>query len=173
MIENNVDNNCVFNLIIAVVLSIINYTGRCFMDNKKPKIYGSLKIVAPIVLVIGILLIVLAVTVFRQPFGEFTQPNFAILIIGAMFATFSIPCFVVAFFPEIQKMQLKTMQYVQKENEDVLKNLANTQADINKQAVKTTAIAIKSELKNSKYCSECGEKIEEDSKFCNHCGKKQ
>lgn len=143
------------------------------MENKKPKMYKALKIIAPISLTVGILLIVLAVTIFRTPFGEMDQPNFVILIIGSLFATFSIPLFVVGFIPEIQKVQLKTIQYVQSENADVLENIANTQADINKQAVQKTANAVKSELKNSKYCSECGKQIDENSNFCNHCGKKQ
>ncbi len=146
---------------------------KVFMENKKPKIYKALKIIAPIMLAVGILLIVLAVAVFKTPIGEMEQPNIAVLVIGSLFATFSIPLFIMGFLPEIQKMQLKTMQYVQKENASVLENMANTQADINKQAVQKTTNAVKSELKGSKYCSECGKQIDEDSKFCNYCGKKQ
>ena len=61
-----------------------------------------------------------------------------------------------------------------KNNEDIMTDTANKSANINKEAVKTMAHAIKegfSEEKGNTYCKYCGTLIDADSKFCKHCGK--
>lgn len=60
-------------------------------------------------------------------------------------------------------------------NEEILRNIANKQADINKDAVKTTFTAIKEGLQGdaTMFCKYCGESIDVDSKFCKKCGKMQ
>lgn len=61
------------------------------------------------------------------------------------------------------------------QNEDILRNIANKQADINKDAIKTTVGAVKAGWtgSNSAYCKHCGSVIDADSRFCKVCGKEQ
>ena len=63
------------------------------------------------------------------------------------------------------------------QNEDILRNVANKTADINKDAIETTVGAIKRgwDVKSNStiYCKHCGEKIDADSVFCKSCGKQQ
>lgn len=60
-------------------------------------------------------------------------------------------------------------------NEETLKNLSTTSANINKEGIAITAKAIKDGLtkEDTIYCKHCGQPIEKDSKFCKHCGKEQ
>ena len=60
-------------------------------------------------------------------------------------------------------------------NEENLRFSANKQADINKDAIKTTMHAIKEGLTEDAliYCKHCGASIDADSKFCKSCGKEQ
>ena len=70
--------------------------------------------------------------------------------------------------------QIKASKYMIDEVEDDLTDIATKRANINKEGVEITAIAIKDGLnKSTKYCKLCGEKIDEDSKFCKKCGKEQ
>ena len=60
------------------------------------------------------------------------------------------------------------------ENEEVLKETANKNADINKEAVKSMASAVKDGFSEGEiYCKHCGASIDSDSKFCKKCGKEQ
>jgi len=61
------------------------------------------------------------------------------------------------------------------QNEEILKNIANKNAEINKDAIRTTVSAIKDGFENGKtvFCKHCGSKIDADSKFCKSCGKEQ
>lgn len=57
-------------------------------------------------------------------------------------------------------------------NEDVMRDMATREANINKEAVETTARAIRDGfVGDSVYCKHCGSKIDSDSKFCKKCGK--
>ena len=60
-------------------------------------------------------------------------------------------------------------------NEDLLRDMANKQADINKGAVKTTFSAIREGLQgdSTMFCKHCGASIDADSTFCKKCGKEQ
>lgn len=60
------------------------------------------------------------------------------------------------------------------QNEDQLREMATKQANISKDAVETTARAIKDGFtKDTIYCKHCGATIDRDSKFCKECGKEQ
>lgn len=61
------------------------------------------------------------------------------------------------------------------ENEDTLRQMADREANIKKDYVKTMASAIKEGLneKDTIYCKHCGNLIDSDSTFCKDCGKKQ
>ncbi len=141
---------------------------------KKPKIFLVLKILAPIMLIAGIVLIVLGTAVYPQMFnGHSVAPNPAFFAPGMIVAFLSIPCFFVAFMPSINKTMVKTARYIQEDNKEDLTNIANNSGDIISGAVTKTTKAIKSGLKDSKYCRFCGAEIESDSQYCKHCGKKQ
>ena len=63
---------------------------------------------------------------------------------------------------------------IKKNNEEIMTETANKTANINKDAVKTKANAIKegfSEDNSVIYCKYCGNSIDSASKFCKHCGK--
>ena len=65
-----------------------------------------------------------------------------------------------------------TKGFVLDANEDVMRDMATREANINKEAVETTARAIRDGfVGDSIYCKYCGSKIDEDSKFCKKCGK--
>lgn len=68
---------------------------------------------------------------------------------------------------------IKSKNKIVTENEDDLKNIADTEARINKDAIKETAKAIKEGLiNNTIYCKYCGSSVDSDSIYCKSCGKK-
>ncbi len=143
---------------------------------KKPKVFTVLKILGPCVIAIGIVLIVLGVVVFPEPFGfsgEMTQPNFALLVPGVFVAFAGLPMTVMGFMLEINKTTVKTARYLQEETKEDLTEMADTSADIASGAIKKTVKAVKEGLKDTKYCKHCGAEIDADSKFCSECGKEQ
>lgn len=57
-------------------------------------------------------------------------------------------------------------------NEDTMRDMATREANINKDAVETTARAIRNGfVVESVYCKHCGNAIDADSEFCKKCGK--
>ena len=70
----------------------------------------------------------------------------------------------------------RTKKRVLDENEDILADVSQREANIKKGYVKTMARAVKeglSEADGSAFCKHCGAIIDEDSTFCKKCGKKQ
>ena len=142
--------------------------------NQKPKIFTVLKIVAPIMLILGVVLIILGTAVFPLTWGSSSvAPNAALFAPGMIIAFLSIPCFFIAFMPNINKTMIKTAKYIQEDNKEDLTDLADTTADITSGAITKTTRAVKKGLTDTKYCRHCGEQIEADSKFCKHCGNEQ
>lgn len=76
---------------------------------------------------------------------------------------------------ELGNVAVNSKNNIINQNKELLKEMANTQAEINKDAIKTTANAIKEGLNNeaTMYCKHCGNVIDADSKFCKVCGKEQ
>ena len=58
-------------------------------------------------------------------------------------------------------------------NEELLRETINKEADIHKDSVKTIAHSVKEGLSddNKIYCKHCGAQIDADSTFCKKCGK--
>lgn len=71
--------------------------------------------------------------------------------------------------------QIKSMQYMLEENEDILTDIAHKGAKIQNIGIKSAAKAIKEGLTETEsiYCKHCGSEIDNDSKFCKRCGKEQ
>ena len=144
------------------------------MKQQKPIIFLILKILAPLFLAVAITGIVLSV----KGFDDFESNNF---MVGGMLATFGIfltaICAIFGFSPEIRKLSIKTQKYQIEENKQDLTDIANTTAEIHKDAIKTTASAIKDGLTEDTdpqmYCKHCGAQIDANSRFCKVCGKEQ
>lgn len=74
---------------------------------------------------------------------------------------------------EIGSIAMNTKKKIITENEDVLKDIAKSEANINKEKIESVARVIKDSLNQKTiYCKYCGALIDEDSSFCKHCGKK-
>jgi len=141
--------------------------------NHEPKIFKVLRFIAPCMVVAGVVLIVLASTVFSKETWHGKDPNLAFLMPGIALVFFSIPVFFAGFIPKIQKTAIKTQKYLQQENKEDLTDIANTTADITGGAITKTTRAIKKGIKDTKFCKHCGAEIDADSKFCNSCGGEQ
>ena len=138
---------------------------------KKPSVFTILKIVGFCGFAAALLGIILTIT----GFNDFESNNF---MIGGFLATFGFfigfSCTILGFSPELSKMSVKTQKYIQNENKEDLKEIADTSAEIHAEAVTTIAhAAAEGFSQNTVFCKECGEKIDSDSKFCRHCGTKQ
>lgn len=143
------------------------------MKNEKPKHFIVLKILGLFLILGGITMIVLGVAVFRTPFGDGTMGNPALFAPGAAMCVISIPTLFVGFAPEINKMQIKTVKYMQQENKEDLEDIASEGADIAGEAVTKITKSIKEGINDTIYCKHCGKVVDADSKFCKHCGKEQ
>ncbi len=145
------------------------------MSNKKPIIFLILKILAGVFLCVAITGIVLSV----RGFGDFENDNFMLGGLLTCFGFFlAFTCAGIGFSPEMAKLSTKTTKYIQQANKEDLKDIATTSAEIQSEAVKTTASAVKegfsdSPAQDTKYCKHCGASIDEDSRFCKECGKEQ
>lgn len=74
---------------------------------------------------------------------------------------------------KLNQVGINSKKNILDENEDTLKEIADKNADINKDAVKEYAKSIKEGLTDTIYCKHCGEAIDSDSKYCKKCGKEQ
>jgi hypothetical protein len=138
---------------------------------KKPYLFVILRIVGICFLAIALFGIVLTVI----GFGDFETNRFMIGSFMTAFGLFiGISCTVMGFIPEISKTTVQTQKYIQSENKDDLKDIANTEAEINAQAVTALARAAADGFSGDKvFCKKCGETIDADSVFCRYCGTKQ
>ena len=138
--------------------------------NNKPKHF----IIFKIIVLIGIILAIIGFVLTFVGFGDFESNNF---MIGGFLTTFGlfigISCLIIGFRPEITKMSAKSAKYIQQENKEDFRDIANNTADIASEAITKTTTAIKKGLDDRIFCKHCGEKIDSDSNFCNKCGKEQ
>lgn len=130
-------------------------------------------LILKIVGVIGVLVFIIGIFKLINGFGDFETNDFLVgsfmMPIGA-FIGFSGLMF--GFKPEISKMTIKSVKYIQEENKDTLKEMTQTSTEIYSEAVTTITKAINKGLRETMYCKYCGNEIEVDSKFCKHCGEK-
>ena len=140
------------------------------MGNKKPKFLLILKILGFVFIGVAIAGAVIAF----KGFGDFESNNFMLGGIMASIGSFAgISCLFVGFMPAMTKGMTKTARYIQEENKEDLKDMANTSAEINSEAITKTARSVKEGLKSTKFCKYCGAEIDSDSVFCSTCGKEQ
>lgn len=132
---------------------------------KLPIFYHVLKGFALVFIVAAIVVLVLGLT---------QDWNFEWIPICIVCFFFGFVCLFIGFSPNINKAALKTQRYLVEETKDDLKGIADTRAEVSKDAVKTVAGAVKDGLEEEKmFCKHCGKEIDKDSKFCQHCGKEQ
>ena len=135
---------------------------------KKPGHFLVFKIIG----FIGVAIAVIGLINLFNGFGNFGSNNFLVGMFMMPIGFFiGFTFLMLGFRPEISKMATKSVKYIQQENKEVLKDIASTNAEINSDAVTTTARAIKEGLKNTIFCKHCGKEIDADSKFCRYCGK--
>ena len=143
------------------------------MKNTQPKVFKTLLILAPIFMVAGIILVILANTVL----ADGMMPNVAALMPGLFLIFIGFACLMFGLVPVLNKTAIKLQKHIQDDNKEDLTSIANTKEEINKQAIqtpaKTGAQAVKQGMSEIKYCKECGAEIDLDSKFCSKCGKEQ
>ena len=140
------------------------------MKNNKPQHFLIFKILGIVFAVVALAGFGLTIT----GFGDFESNNF---MIGGLMSTFGLVLAIFFLFngfkPEIAKLRTKSAKYIQEENKQDLTELASNTAEISSDAITKTTRAIKSGLKNTKFCKHCGAEIDADSKFCNSCGGEQ
>lgn len=146
------------------------------MDKKPeaPKFYLILRIVALLLVLVGITMVILACTVLATEEWYGTEPSFGCLIPGVIMVFFSIPTFMFSMGPVFHKLQVKTEKYVQEVSKEDLQDIATTRAEIGAEATEITAKAmatgVKDGFRDTKFCKHCGAEIDRDSKFCTECG---
>ena len=139
--------------------------------NKKPVYFLVLKIVGFIAIFIGLCGFMLSVS----SFGKFDNNNFMLgAFLGSIGFFVGFVCLMLGFRPELSKLSIKTSKYIQEENKEDLKDMANTTADITGDAISKVARSIKEGLEEeTMFCKHCGAVIDADSTFCSKCGKMQ
>lgn len=76
----------------------------------------------------------------------------------------------------LSEVSLNAKRNVITQNEEALRDIANKEASINRDAIKTTMGAIREGLSGEEktvFCKHCGAIIDADSRFCKECGKEQ
>lgn len=136
----------------------------------EPKHFKIFRVIGFSLLMIGIILIILGVILGSDTFA---MPNMGMLIPGVFLLFVSTSFIFIGLSPKIRKIQIDSAKYFQEENKDTLIDMANTKADIHKDAIVEVAKAVNEGLRDYKYCKHCGAKNDDDSKFCSECGKPQ
>lgn len=147
---------------------------------KTPKIYLILKIIGICLIALGVVLVVVGAIYYVPGMGEDgwfdeTTKQSGLIFGGIACLLFGIFITFIGFAPNIEKTRIKTERYVIEENKEDLTDIANSKAEIKKDSVKTYAKAVKDGLKEeeTKYCTNCGKKIDKDAKYCPECGAEQ
>lgn len=146
------------------------------MKEKLPKIYLVLKILGIILCLAGLALLITSFCV-DDSFSEM-EKSVGFMFGGMVGLMIGIIMMSIGFTPNMQKLMIKTQKHIINENREDLKDIANTQADVSKGAVKTVAGAVKEGMteevvEEKMFCKHCGKEIDKDSKFCQYCGKEQ
>ena len=137
---------------------------------EEPRVYRVLRILGIVALLVGVAMVVVGATVCESQSGA----QIGLICGGAVLAFLTLPLELSGNIPRMARTRVQTERYLQQESEADLKVLANKTADITKEAVSTTARAIKEGLGNETiYCKHCGKGIDHDSTFCKFCGKEQ
>ena len=136
----------------------------------KPKHFLIFKLIGFVSLMVALAGLVLLIV----GFGDFEHNWFLFGILMLPIGFFGAALGLVnGFMPEISRATARSASYIQKQNKDALKEIANTSAEINKEAVATIASAVSEGLGEKMFCKHCGKRIDADSKFCSFCGKEQ
>lgn len=137
---------------------------------EKPKHLKIFKVIGFIGVTVGVIGFILAFSNFGGNGGLFMLGGF----LGCFGIFIGVSSLMIGFRPEMSKMGIQTTKYIQQDNKEDFKEMANTTADIAEEAISKVARSIKEGLDEEKmYCKHCGTLIDADSRFCNKCGKEQ
>lgn len=138
--------------------------------NNKPKYFLVFKIIG----IIGVIIALIGIKNLIVGFGDLTTHDFMIgMFMMPIGAFIGFTFLILGFRPELSKMATKSAKYIQEENKDDLKDIANNSSYIAKEAITNVAKAVKEGLDDTVFCKHCGKEIDSDSKFCRHCGQEQ
>ena len=148
--------------------------------NEKPKIFLILKAIGFVLIAIGVILLIAAITTRVPEMGsdhwfEMHSKRMFLIFGGVACGMISLPVLILGFRAEIAKVSTKTAKYIQNETKEDLTEIADNTADIVSGAITKTTRAVKEGLtkEDAIFCKHCGKAIDSDSKFCRHCGKEQ
>ena len=137
---------------------------------EKPKHLKIFKVIGFIGVTVGVIGFILAFSNFGGNGGLFMLGGF----LGCFGIFIGVSSLMIGFRPEMSKMGIQTAKYIQQDNKEDFKEMANTTADIAEEAISKVARSIKEGLDEEKmYCKHCGTLIDADSRFCNKCGIEQ
>lgn len=96
-----------------------------------PKFFLVFRIIAPILFVIGAVLIIVSCTALAE-YDDFfgLEPSLGCLFPGVICVFFSIPFTVIAYMPNIQRTMVKTSKYIMESSRDDLEDVASTSMGI-------------------------------------------
>lgn len=74
----------------------------------------------------------------------------------------------------ISNIAAETQKKFNDKHGDTIKDIANKSVEVTKDGIEITSNAIKNGFKKeTKFCRDCGQKIDKKAKFCEFCGKEQ
>ena len=133
--------------------------------NEKNKFSVGLKIS----LALGLVEVVIGFVLFFM-----RDTTLSMISIFVLFISFVLT--MIGAIPLIAKLKIKISRHIVEKNKDDLTDIANMQADITQDAVKKTVKSASEGWEdgqgNTKFCTNCGQKISASAKFCPNCGQK-
>jgi hypothetical protein len=144
------------------------------IDPNHQQTRGILRVVGPLILLVGLGFMVVGFGSFFMAFGSHSPPRyFWCAFVGMPLLFVGIVTTAIAFMGRVQR-------YVAGESLPVAKDSVNYMADGTKGAVRTMATALGEGLRAGmdgktdsaeQACSACGETNDDTAKFCKSCGK--
>jgi len=141
-----------------------------FMDSRHSGKRNVLRLIGPLIAVVGLVFIIIGIGSFFMSMGTFEGPRFfwcafvgmPVLFVGVVLSTFG-------FIGSITRYQANEMAPVAK---DTLNYMAENTRDAVKDIASAVAEGIRGSTENEVvWCPACNEMNEADANFCAQCGK--
>ncbi len=140
------------------------------MDNRHSGKRNVLRVIGPLIAVVGLILIIIGFVSFFTAFGGYGPPRFfwcafvgmPVLFVGIVLSSFG-------FMGSISRYQMNQMAPVAK---DTVNYMAENTRDAVKDIASAVAEGIRGDAENEViWCPACNEMNEADANFCGKCGK--